>query len=141
MSAAHALRRAARRRLARARRGMTLVEVMMTVSVLLIGVLSVAKTTSAVIRQRSNTEAMLIASTLAQSRLERMKGMNCGQLSAGSDATTYRANSITETWTFQRRTVDDMDVAVLQDSISYKVRRGNTLQTRSMVFRSFRQCT
>ena len=78
------------------RKGFTIVELVAAILILVVGVLGLASTAAVVMRQINGSSMQTRAAMLAQSRLERMRSINCNALANGT-ATT---NGITETWRF-----------------------------------------
>jgi type IV pilus assembly protein PilV len=78
------------------RRGFTLVELIAAIIILVVGVLGLASTAAVVMRQINGSQMQTRAAIMAQSRLERMRSVNCAALAGG----TASANGITERWVF-----------------------------------------
>lgn len=110
------------------RRGFTLIELMAAVMILTVGLLGLAATSGAVMRQIGGGAQATQAATLAQSRLESLHGMDCTTLSAGA-ATT---RGITESWT----SVNGSRTVTVTNTVSYVTHRG----TRSHTFTSMIPC-
>jgi prepilin-type N-terminal cleavage/methylation domain-containing protein len=100
-----------RRRVA-ARRGFTLVEVMVAVMLLTVGLTAVVATSSAVTRMMGGSIREATASTLAASRFETLRGSRCAGIINGS-ATT---RGIVEKWTVTQKTPRMFDVT---DSVTF----------------------
>jgi prepilin-type N-terminal cleavage/methylation domain-containing protein len=101
----------ARPRLA-ARRGFTLVELMVAVLLLSVGLTSVIATSSAISRMMGGSIREATAATLAASRFETLRGSRCAAITAGT-ATT---RGITETWKVTKINPHMFDVT---DSVSF----------------------
>lgn len=117
-------------------RGFTLIELMMAMMVLTVGVLSLAATSSIVVRQIGGAQEQTVAATVAQSRLERLRGLGCSAPSLiGGSATT---RGIKETWTASVTTGPNTaaKIMTLKDSLRYRTPRG----WRSQVYQSARVC-
>jgi prepilin-type N-terminal cleavage/methylation domain-containing protein len=123
-----------RRRATGARRGFTLIELMFAMMLLTVGLLSLETTSASVLRAMGGGRQQTMAAQLGQSRLERMRGINCGSITSGS-ATT---NGIAEKWgsvvlTSANTAVVNRRIA---DTVTYSV--GSVSKTR--VFTSVRPC-
>lgn len=120
-------RQSLRRRL-RARRGFTLVELIVSIIILVVGVLGLASAAAVVMRQINGSSFQNRAAAIAQSRFERLRAVPCANATAG----TASSGGITERWTVQmlNRTMQ------LQDVVTW--REKNT--QRSVTFTSVRPC-
>ena len=101
------------------RRGFTIAEVIVAIIVMVIGVLGLASTAGVIQRMIGSAAQQTAAATMAQSRFERMRSLQCNMLTSGSAS----ANGLTERWRV--------------DSIAPRVR----LVTDSVVFLSGRRTT
>jgi prepilin-type N-terminal cleavage/methylation domain-containing protein len=108
---------------ARNRRGFTLVELVVAILVITIGVIGLASTAGAVTRQMGGGRRMLVASSVARTRLEWLAAQNCTTLANGS-ATT---RGVAESWTV---TPGTRSVNV-QLGVTYVTTRGNRTQSYS----------
>ena len=79
----------------RPRRGMSLVELIVGIIVLTVGMLGLAGVSTVVLRQMNGSANQTVATTLVQSRFEKLEGRPCASI-AGGTATT---RGVTETWT------------------------------------------
>jgi len=71
----------------RARRGFTLVELMVAIVIMAVGVLGLAGTASLVSRLTGGAAQQTLAATVASSRFERMRSLPCTSIAAGTDTT------------------------------------------------------
>jgi prepilin-type N-terminal cleavage/methylation domain-containing protein len=119
------------RRTRHARRGFTLVELMVTVMLLALGLTGVVATSSAVSRMMGASLHEASASLLAASRFETLRGSTCASIVAG----TASANGITEKWVVTAITPRLLDVT---DSVTFTPmsRRASVTQA----YRSFVRC-
>src|SRR5437773_11371656 len=78
-------------------RGFTLVELMLSLMLFTVGILSLTATSAVVVRMMGGARQQTIAATMAQSRFERLRGLACSSPAlTGGSATAPR---IRETWT------------------------------------------
>ena len=119
-----------RRRITRSRKrsGFTLVELIAAIIILVIGVLGLASTAAVVMRQITGSSMQTRAAIMAQSRLERLRSVNCAAMTAGSAT----RNGITETWRFGPAN----RAAWMMVTVSWAERSA----TRSVTFTSQRTC-
>ncbi len=76
-------------------RGFTLIEVMVTIFILVVGLLGLYSTVVGVIQGNAHSKNITTATTLAQDKIEALRNQSYAGLSSGSDS-----NSIfTRTWT------------------------------------------
>lgn len=92
--AVHRLRRPSRRR---ARRGITLVELLIAVLMLVVAVGGLVGTSAAVGRQMTGGISQTVAAGIAQARLDSLTSLSCAQLVGGSYGTST-SRGIAETW-------------------------------------------
>jgi type IV pilus assembly protein PilV len=111
-----------------ARRGFTLVELIIAIIILVVGVLGLASTAAVVMRQITASSMQTRAAMTAQSRLERLRSMPCANMVNGAAT----VGGVTETWrvTVNARTATMVDVVTWVEN---KV-------TRSVTFTSERPC-
>ncbi len=121
------MNRSTRARLRR-RRGFTIVEVIVSIMIMVVGVLGLASTAAVVQRLIGSGAQQTLAANIAQSRFERLRSMNCNLLSAG----TATRNGLNERWR-----VDSVGprVRLVTDSIIFASGR-----RRPQVYRSLVQC-
>ena len=103
------------------RRGFTLVEVMVAIVILSIGILGLAATAGVVVRQMTGAVHQSVASTIAYSRMERIRAGNCVAMkdSSGPAAGVVTRN-VTEFWKITGTPGSHM--LLVSDSIVYMVR-------------------
>jgi prepilin-type N-terminal cleavage/methylation domain-containing protein len=94
-----------------ARGGFSLVELLVSVMVLSVGLLAITGASAVIARQVSGGARMSLAASLAQSRFEQLRALECGTLASGSNAD----RGISESWTVQH-VPGGVDVA---DTISF----------------------
>ena len=66
------------------RRGFTLVELLVAIVLLSVGALALASLSAVVMRNINGAAQQTIAATIAQARLEQLRGLPCTQLESGS---------------------------------------------------------
>lgn len=84
----------------RARHGFTLVELLVSVTLVTVGALALAGTSAAVMRNLAAGAQQTVAATLAQSRFETLRGAPCDKIE--SNETSWRG--ISERWKVVRQT-------------------------------------
>lgn len=123
-----------RRRLfpAATRRGVTLVELIVAMTILSVGLLAIVGTSGAIARGLGEARGDNMAAIIAQSRFETLAGTACPSISLGSSTTTV-TRGVTEKWT-----VTDAGNATLLvvDSVSWQTRKG----TRRQAFSTLLPC-
>ncbi len=82
---------------AAARRGMSLVEVLVSVLMIAVALGGVMSSTSAVARQMGGGMRMTVAASLAQTRLDSLASLSCAQLVQGLTGTAI-TRGISQTW-------------------------------------------
>ena len=112
----------------RARRGFTLVELIIAIVILVVGVLGLASTAAVVMQQITASSMQTRAAMMGQSRLERLRSFPCANMTAG----TATSNGITETW----RVTLNARTATLVNVVTWSERR----VARSVTFTSERPC-
>ncbi len=118
-------------------RGFTLIELMISMMLFTVGILSLTATSGVVVRMMGGAREQTLVATLAQSRFERLRGVGCATSAfAGGSATT---RGIAERWTVSTSTGANaaVQVRVLTDSVTYQTPRG----VRRSVYVSQRTCT
>jgi prepilin-type N-terminal cleavage/methylation domain-containing protein len=114
-----------------ARRGFTLIELMVTVLLLGIGLAGLVATSGAVSRMMGGSNRAAVAATVAASRFETLRGVGCLSITAGS-ATT---RGITESWSATKMNAHNFDVL---DSVSFvPISRTGTVK---QAYRSYIKC-
>jgi type IV pilus modification protein PilV len=113
----------------RARRGLTLVEILVALMVFSVGALAMVATSANVITLITASKNRAMAAAVTASRFERMRSQNCSAHT--TDSTTSRG--INESWqTVKLARADDVTVKV-------RFVANRRLQTR--IYRSFITCT
>lgn len=121
-----------RRNLPRARRGVTLVELIVAMTILSIGLLAIVGTSSGIARGLGESRGDNLAAVVAQSRMETVAGMTCTGLSLPRTGTTT-TRGVTEKW---RIADGGNNTLLVTDSVSWTTRRG----TRKQVFVTLLPC-
>ena len=123
----HSSRRLARRR---ARRGFSIVELIVGVTLLGVGVLALAGTSAVVSRLLQQGGTHVVVTNLARARFEKLRAQRC-PVAAGS-ATSFR---VTENWAVLS-SVPASRLYEVRDSLAYTVRGKN----KSQIYRSYVVC-
>jgi len=119
------------RRRRAARRGFTLIELMVTVLLLGIGLAGLVATSGAVSRMMGGSSREATAAAVAASRFESLRGVGCVSITAGS-ATT---RGITESWGVTQVTPRLFDIT---DSVTFvPISRRATV---TQAYRSYVRC-
>jgi prepilin-type N-terminal cleavage/methylation domain-containing protein len=105
----------------RPRRGFALPELIVAMVMLSVGILALASTAAGVMKQMRSGNQRALAAVVAQSRLEQMRSLRCGNLSSSS-ATTRGLN---EKWTVGALMSGGRAIAV-KESVTYVLRAGKT---------------
>jgi len=116
-------------RRARRRGGFTIIEVVVSIMIMVVGVLGLASTAAVVQRLIGSGAQQTIAANIAQSRFELMRSYNCALMPHGQTGTTTK-NGLREWWR-----VDSIapNVRVIRDSVVFTSGRRNPQIYRSMV--------
>ena len=101
-----------------ARRGFTLVEVMVAIVILSIGILGLAATAGVVVRQMTGAVHQSVASTVAYSRMEKIRTSNCVAMKDSSGTATTR--NVKEKWVIVGTA--GSHALLVYDTITYQVR-------------------
>jgi len=104
-----------------ARRGFTLVELVVSMVIITVGVLALVSTSAGVLQQMRSGHQSTLAATVAQSRMETIRSLQCASAASGS-ATTRGMN---ETWTISAISARINAVA---ETVTYTPRVGVTKQ-------------
>ena len=103
------------------RAGFTLVELMVAMMVFAVGMLGLAATAATVTKLMGGAKRQTIASTVAQSRMERLRSSPCGSLVAGTETNRGVVNK----WTVEpiTRGVNVTDTVTFRSArgVTYKV--------------------
>lgn len=109
-----------RRRLVRARRGMSLIELMVAIVILSVGLLGMAGLSLTVNTQFGTAARQADAALLVQSRIDSLSTVSCALLApTGPVSGTTVTRGITERW----RITDGNDIKTIVDSVSFKGRK------------------
>ena len=111
------------------RAGFTIVELLVAMMVFGIGVLGLAATTATVTRLMGSASRNTLAATVAQSRIEKLRGTACASLAGGSE----KVRGITSTWTVTAATRG----VSITETVSYPNARGGT---RTRVYNTMITC-
>ena len=116
--------------------GFTLVELLLSLMLFTVGILSLTATSAVVVRMMGGARQQTIAATMAQSRFERLRGLACSAPALTGGSATARG--IAETWTVTVPATPNtaMTVRLMTDSIKYSTPRG----VRLKVYTSHRTC-
>jgi len=116
----------------RARRGITLVELLVAMSILSVGLLAIAGVSGSITRSLGESRSETLAATAAMARFERVAGTQCSSLTLGS-VTAVTSRNITERYIV----IDEgNNTRRVIDTISWKTRRG----TRVAAFTTLLPC-
>ena len=84
----------------RPRRGLTLVEILISVIMLTVGVMGLLGSTAAVAKQMGGGVRQTVAATVAQARIDSLTSLSCASLTlAGVASGTSTSRGIAEKWT------------------------------------------
>jgi prepilin-type N-terminal cleavage/methylation domain-containing protein len=122
----------ARTRRLKARRGVSLVELLVALSLLTVGLLAIVGTSGAVARSLGESRADNTAAQVATSRFEFVAGKACTSLTLASPV-TVTTRGVTERWVV---TDGGNNTRQVIDSISWVTREG----TRRQVFTTLLPC-
>lgn len=116
----------------RARRGVTIIELLVAMTLLTIGLLSIAGISSTVSRSLGESREESLAAMAAQSRFEQFAGTACTSLTLGS-VTTTQSRGITEKYAVTSGANFTLE---LVDTVSWKTPK----RTRQQVFKTILPC-
>jgi len=122
-------RRAPRER--RARRGVTLIEVIIAIIVMSIGVLGLAGTASYVAQQMGGGNAQTVAAAMSTKIADSLAARRCPSLVNGSQT----SRGVTVTWTVTA--ASPARTATIDQTVEYKLKRGTT---RTQTYRMTIDC-
>lgn len=105
-----------------AREGFTIVELLVALMIFAVGMLGLAATAGSVTRMMGGAKRQVIAATVAQSRLERLRSSPCTSIVSGADTT----RGIISTWTVSAVT-RGMNIS---ETVSFKTSKSG-LRTRT----------
>lgn len=116
----------------RSRRGVSLVELLVAMSILSVGLLAVAGVSGSISRSLGESRNETLAATAAMARFEKLAGTDCASLTL--DQTTVETiRGITERY---RVTNNGNNTRMLIDTVSWTTRRG----TRTAAFTTLIPC-
>ena len=121
------------RRAPRARRGMTLVELIVAMSILTIGLLGIVGVSAGIGRSLGEARADNLAALSAQTRFEIIAGMQCNSMAIVGQSGTVTSRNITERW---RIADGGNNTLLVTDSVFWTTRRGQ----RKQAFRTLLPC-
>lgn len=121
-----------RRRAPRARRGVTLIELIVAVTILMLGLLSIVGISASITRSLGQARQESLAAMAAQSRFELLAGTACASLNVGT-VQQVSSRNITE-----RYVVVDAgnNTRMLHDTVTWKTNRVN----RKIAFKTLIPC-
>lgn len=126
--------RTSRRRAAvRPRRGMTLVELIVAMSILTIGLLGIVGVSAGIGRSLGEARADNLAALRAQTRVEMVAGKQCNSLAIVGQGATETSRNITEIWKIAD---GGNNTLLVTDTVRWTTRRGQ----RQQVFRTLLPC-
>ena len=105
----------------RARRGMTLVELVVAMTIIGVALLALAGSATLVTRLMGGGARQALAASVAQSHLERLRAVNCASVASGTDT----ERGVVSTWT--STTITRGRSITL--TVRYPMQRGNRTQT------------
>ena len=120
-----------RRRLVRARKGVSIIEVIIAMIVLTFGLLGMAGFSLTITRQYKSSTKQETAALMVQSRIDSVASIRCQALAAsGTETGTVTRLGVTEKWVIE----DGNDIKTLYDTVTFSPR------TRPMAYRSIIPC-
>jgi Tfp pilus assembly protein FimT len=120
-----------RRGFPKARRGVTIIEVIVAMIILTFGLLGMAGFSMTVTRQFKSSTKQETAALMVQSRIDSVASVRCQTLApSGTQSGTLTRLGVTERWSI----TDGDDIKTLLDSVTF------TPRTRPLVYRSIIPC-
>ena len=120
-----------RRGLPKARKGLTIIEVILAMIILTFGLLGMAGFSMTVTKQFKSSTKQETAALMVQSRIDSVASIRCQALApSGTQSGTVTRLGVTERWSI----ADGNDIKVLLDSVTF------TPRTRPLVYRSIIPC-
>jgi prepilin-type N-terminal cleavage/methylation domain-containing protein len=116
----------------RARRGVTLIELLIAMTILSVGLMSIAGVSGSITRSLGESRNETLAATAAMARFEWIAGTQCSSITLNSSVTTTSRN-ITEKYIVVS---GGNNTLLITDSVSWKTRRG----TRMAAFTTLLPC-
>lgn len=118
------------------RRGFTLVEVLVALTLLAVGVLVLLQTPILVGRLYLQSQAQVVAYRLAQAKLWELEALSYDQLSSGSDQVGVEPLSFSRSWSVQEVSVSGASAKRVVVSVDYQgVTGARTVSVSSLVSR------
>ncbi len=97
----------------RRRDGITLVEILIAITVLLVGVGGLLGTSGSVGRQMAGGNLQTVAAGIAQARLDSLTSLSCATLDAGAKTGNTSLRGVKESWTVtDGRNIKTIDVRI-----------------------------
>jgi len=115
-----------------ARRGVTLIELLIAMTILSIGLMAIAGVSGSITRSLGESRNETLAATAAMARFEKVAGTQCSSLTLNTSTTVTNRN-ITETWIV---VANGNNTLLVTDSVSWITRRG----TRMAAFTTLLPC-
>ena len=115
-----------------ARRGVTLIELLVAMTILSVGLMAIAGVSGSITRSLGESRSETLAATAAMARFERVAGTQCSSLTLNS-VTSVSSRNITEKYIV---TDAGNNTRQIIDSVSWKTRRG----TRVAAFTTLLPC-
>jgi type II secretory pathway pseudopilin PulG len=120
-----------RRPVARARKGMTIIEVIVAMIILTFGLLGMAGFSITLTKQFKTSGKQEAAALMVQSRIDSVASIHCEALApSGTQSGTLVYQGVTEKWYID----DGNDIKILTDTVTFSPR------TRPLVYRSIIPC-
>lgn len=120
-----------RRTLVRARKGVSIIEVIIAMIVLTFGLLGMAGFSLTITRQYKSSTKQETAALMVQSRIDSVASIRCQALApSGTQSGTVTRLGVTEKWVIE----DGDDIKTLYDTVTFSPR------TRPMAYRSIIPC-
>lgn len=92
------------------RRGMSIVEVLIAMLLLVVAVGGLLGSAASVARQMGGGVSQTVAASIAQARLDSLSSLSCAQLGAGAASGSSRQRGVQESWTvtdgFNTKTIE-----------------------------------
>jgi prepilin-type N-terminal cleavage/methylation domain-containing protein len=114
------------------RRGVSLVELLVAMTLLVVGLLAIVGVSGSVARSLGESRGDNLAALVAQSRFEKLAGTSCSTVSVGS-VTQVATRGVTERFVVNTGANNTL---VIIDSVSWQTREG----TRRQVFSTLLPC-
>jgi len=114
----------------RPRRGVTLIELLISMTILTVGLMAVAGVSGSIARSLGESRGETLAATAAMARLELIAGTQCTSLTLGS-VTQVSSRGITERYVV---TDNGNNTRLVIDSVSWITRRGTRRAAFTTIF-------